>query len=77
MLSTGLHCLPPVTKGNQRGNSLLAIFVSLAGALGKHFPLGPAEQHWAVEAGQDDAEPHRRGRFDTGLVVCIFSQEPA
>lgn len=34
--------LPPChDQVNRHGNSLLAIFSSLVGALGKHFPLGP------------------------------------
>lgn len=60
---------PSHDQANWHGNSLPVIFVSLACALGKHFPLGPAEQHWAVEATQDDAERHWRSRFDTGFTV--------
>lgn len=69
--------LPSHGQVNRCGKSLLARFVSLLDALGSIFLLCPAGQHWAVETGQDDAEWHRRSRFDTGLVVCLFSQEPA
>lgn len=48
-------------------NSLLAIFSSLP--LGKHFPPGPAEQLWAMEIVQEDAERQGRSRLEAGLPL--------
>jgi len=68
---------PSCDQANRCGNSLLLFLGSPADALGKHLPLGPAEQRWATDPSQDDAEWHRRSTFDTGLMVCLFGQEPA
>lgn len=57
--------LPPYRdQGQWHRNSLLAVFSSLVGALGKYFPL-EREQRWAMEVVQ--RQP--KGRLEAGLPL--------
>lgn len=71
--------LPPSRdQANRCGNSLLVVFSSLVGAQG-------SASLWALPSSAGLQRPARMmlsgaggsSRFDTGLAVCPFRQEPA